>query len=66
MDQSVVVEKKDFLSALENLSPSVTEDELYRYKLIRDQFSVHAKSSNIEETVEKLENIMQQAELTSS
>lgn len=46
-DQSIVVDTKDFMTALENLSPSVTEEELQRYNIIRDQFSVQDVSKKM-------------------
>jgi hypothetical protein len=35
----VTVELQDFLSALQGLKPSVTEEELNRYKQLRDRFT---------------------------
>ena len=39
MDQTrVEVTDKDFLDALDNLTPSVSETELARYKNVKDSF----------------------------
>jgi peroxin-6 len=42
-DIEVVVQMQDFMDALEDLKPSVSPQELERYKKIRDQFEPERK-----------------------
>lgn len=42
-EQSITVTEKDFFEALDKLTPSVSEEELYRYKSMQKQFEVTDK-----------------------
>ena len=45
-DQIIVVEKEDYIHAVENLTPSVTEGELKRYEQLKQQFTMTSNGGN--------------------